>query len=127
MARVTLEKSVKFKALVRRLKLPKPFVRGLLETMWDVAHECGNPVLGTEDDVEIAAEWPHDYPKAAKLGCAPGEWFKAMKEGRWVDAMEDGRWKIHDYFDHAPDYASSRAEKETERKKDRACAHCNGA
>ncbi len=75
MARLTLERSVKFKALVRRLGLPRPYVRGLLETMWDVAHECGNASLGPAEDVEAAAEWPGEA----------GAWFAAMKEGRWID------------------------------------------
>jgi hypothetical protein len=120
MARVTLEKSVKFKALVRRLNIPKPFVRGLLETMWDVAHECGNPVLGSAADVEIAAEWPGRGAHKA------GSLFDALKDGKWIDEAQPDRWQIHDYWDHAPDYAMGRAEKEQERKKEKLCQHCGG-
>lgn len=114
MARPTLDRCVKFKALVRRLGLPRPVVRGLLETMWDVANECGNPVLGTEEDVELAAEWPSDVmPETFK----PGAWFAALKDGRWIDPTPDGRWEIHDYFDHAPDYVRDRADREAQRMK----------
>jgi len=105
LARVTLERNVKFKALIKALEIPKPYVRGLLETMWDVAAECGNPVLGTEEDVELAAEWPGE----------PGLFFKAVMS-RWVDQLPDGRWQIHDYFDHAPDYVLDRRRKELSRK-----------
>jgi hypothetical protein len=106
MARPTLERNVKFKALVKRLDLPRPYVRGLLETMWDVAHECGNPVMGSADDVEIAAEWPGQT----------GQLFESLKSGGWIEELPDGRFQIHDYWDHAPSYVKDRKRKEDERK-----------
>lgn len=106
MARPTLDRNVKFKALVKRLNLPRPFVRGLLETMWDVAAECGNPIIGSAEDVELAAEWPGEA----------GQWFESLKSGRWIDALPDGRWLIHDYWDHAPSYVKDRKRKEDSRK-----------
>lgn len=117
MARPGLDKNVKFRQLIRALGLPRPYVRGLLETMWDVAHESGNPVLGCEDSVEAAAEWPG----------ARGDLFNALKSARLIDPMEDGRWIIHDYWDHAPDYVEGRAKKEAERAKPKACANCGKA
>lgn len=113
MARPGLEKNVKFKRLLRRLNLPKPYVRGLLETMWDVAHESGNPVLGPDAEaVEAAAEWPG----------SPGVFFEAVKTD-WLD-HKDGKWEIHDYWHHAPEYVAGRAAKERERLKEKHCEKC---
>jgi hypothetical protein len=106
MARPSLQNNVKFKALVRRLSLPRPYVRGLLDTMWDVANESGNPVLGAPDDVEAAAEWPG----------TTGELFSALLDLRLVDELPDGRWVIHDYWDHAPKYVKNRVSLEAKRK-----------
>lgn len=108
MARQTLEKSIKFKGLIRALGIPRPCVRGLLETMWDVAHECGNPKLGTPEQVETAAEWYGE----------PGVLFAALKNLDWIDEIEGapGRWEIHDYWDHAPKSAAGRAQREAERE-----------
>jgi hypothetical protein len=116
MARLTLERNVKFKSLVKRLRLPRPYVRGLLETMWDCAHECGKPVLGTSEEVEDSAEWP------GKKGVL----FEALRDGRWIDQSGDGQWQIHDYWDHAPEYVKDRQRAEERRrakspKADRSC------
>lgn len=115
MARQNLERNAKFKELVRKLGIPKPYVRGLLETMWDVAGEDGNPVLGTPDRVEAAAEWPGDA----------GAWFAALRDGHWIDRVK-GKWVIHDYWDHAPEYVRARSGRENERKIDKVCACCKG-
>jgi hypothetical protein len=106
--------NVKFKLLCRKLGLPRPYVRGLLEVLWDVAHESGNPVLGDDDAVEAAAEWPGER----------GVLFAALRECRLIDQREDGAWEIHDYWHHAPDYVKGRTEREAERQKDKTCAHC---
>jgi hypothetical protein len=81
----------------------------VLETLWDTAHECGNPVIGTADDVEAAAEWWGE----------PGRLFEALREGRWIDELPDGRWQIHDYWDHCPEYVRARFRMERFRKKQR--------
>ena len=105
MARQTLDRAVKFKRLVLELDMPRPYVRGLLETLWDVAHECGDPVIGDDEDVEAAAEWP---------GTA-GEFVSALAKLEWIDQLDDGSWEIHDYWDHAPDYVRKRRQRELER------------
>jgi hypothetical protein len=119
MARPTLDRNVKYKTLIKRLNLPKPYVRGLLETLWDVANESGNPVLGSPDDVETAAEWPGERFQL----------FEALREGRWIETDETddetATWKIHDYFDHCPEYVHRRSEYETERKVVKTCENCN--
>jgi hypothetical protein len=106
MARPSLDQSSKFKLLVRRLGIPKPYALGLLETLWRTAWENGEPVVGTAEEVEAAAEWPGE----------PGLFFKAMSSGRWLDDLGDGRWAIHDFWDHAPDYVRKRRVREMERR-----------
>src|ERR1700692_4476034 len=90
MARPSLDRNVKFKALVRRLGIPRPYVLGLLEVMWATAHECGNPVLGSPKEVEAACEWPGE----------PLVLFDALRCGRWIDEGPNGAWIVHDYWDH---------------------------
>jgi hypothetical protein len=107
--------SVKFKLLCKKLGLPRPYVRGLLEVMWDVAHESGNPVLGSPDGVEAAAEWTGES----------GVLFEALRDGRFIDQRDDGTWQIHDYWHHAPGYVNDRLVKEEERRKEKACVGCN--
>jgi hypothetical protein len=101
--------NVKVKLLVQLLKLPRPYVRGLLETLWDVAHASGNPVLGSADAVEAAAEWPGDR----------GALFAALRECRLIDERPDESWEIHDYWHHAPEYVKGRLRKEQQRLRQR--------
>lgn len=157
MARPTLDRNPKFKLLCRVLGLPRPYVRGLLELMWDTAHDSGNPVLGAPAQVEAAAEWPGD----------PGVLFRALRDCRFIDQLTDvngqltdmrytspktapepppngqkrapqtpengrqltdlltdGVWQIHDYWHHAPAYVAFRADRETERTRDKVCGYC---
>ena len=100
--------NVKFKLLCRLLGLPRPYVRGLLEVTWDVAHTSGNPVLGSADAVEAAAEWPGER----------GKFFEAMRDCRLIDLREDGAWEIHDYWHHAPEYVKGRLRKELQRRRE---------
>jgi hypothetical protein len=108
MARPGLDRNVKFRTLVRRLGLAEPFVRGLLETMWEVGYECGNPVLGAPDQVEAAAKWPG----------TPGVLFEALKFCRLIDELPVDRWQIHDLMDHAPEYVKKRMARESRRTAD---------
>jgi hypothetical protein len=111
------------------LNLPRPYVRGLLETLWESAHETGDPVIGAVEDVEAAAEWTGE----------PGVLAEALIRLRFLDSVEtdvtdvtdgDGhpsrpsRWELHDYFDHAPDYAKDRGQREQERRKAKRCDGC---
>lgn len=98
MARLSLNSSVKFKRLVRRIGLASPFVRGLLETLWDSAHAKRDPVIGDADDIEIASEWPGEA----------GAWFTVLRDGAWIE-QEGDKWQLHDYWEHAPDYVVKRA------------------
>ena len=129
MAKSTLFSRPKFKRLCARLGLPRPYVRGLLDTLWDTAHEVGDPAVGTLEDVEAAAEWPG----------TEGEFANALVDLRFLDPAEtegtdvtdrDGspshpsRWELHDYFDHAPEYATQRGQRENARRISRVCEGC---
>lgn len=131
MARLNLNNNAKFKTLVQVLKLPRPYVRGLLETLWDVADEDGNPLFKSPMHIEAAAEWPGE----------PGVLFLALRDLRFIDppsgmdetevkrtCFEDPfQWSIHDYFDHAPGYVYHRKQREGERKREKFCQFCNGS
>ena len=106
MARPGIGKNIKFKRLVHTLGIPRPYVLGLLETLWEVAYEAARAVIGTEHDIEIAAEWPGD----------PGVLFEALKEGGWIEEIE-GQWQIHDLLENAPEYVKKRAKRNSEREK----------
>lgn len=99
MARLSLNGSIKFKRLVRRIGLANPFVRGLLETLWDSCHSKGNPLIGDAMDVEIASEWPGES----------GAWFEVLRDGGWIDRVDEDRWQLHDYWEHAPEFVIKRA------------------
>ncbi len=98
MARTGMESSAKFRVLVRRIGLAKPFVRGLLETLWDTCHATGSPVVGDAFAVEAASEWPGE----------DGAWFEVLRDGGWIDPVPGGRWRVHDYWHHAPSYVAKR-------------------
>ncbi len=127
MARPSLDKNVKFRRLVRILDEPKPHVIGYLESLWQVAYECGNPVIGDPEAVEAAIEYPGE----------PGKLFHALmsaggrrrttadngaeyEQGQagFIEEVpgEPGRYQIHDLYDHAPDYVKKRKQREDERK-----------
>lgn len=107
MARQTLDTCPKYKMLVRRLNIPRPYVRGLLELLWDSCHASGVIEFPSADHVEAAAEWPGE----------PGELFRQLVDTGFLDDMGDGRSRVHDYWDHAPDYVVSRKRMEDQRKK----------
>lgn len=95
---MSMENSVKVKRLVHISKLPRPYVRGLLDQLWSAAHATGNPILGDADSVEIASEWPGDR----------GQWFELLRAERWIEETAPNTWRIHDYYDHCPDWVIKR-------------------
>ncbi len=123
MARASLFQNKKFKRLVRLLNLPRPYVVGLLETMWHPCYDTGDPTFATEAELEAAAEWPGE----------PGFFAKSVTEVGLVDAERYGnddenslRWVIHDFWDHAPKGTNSRMDRELLRKSLRTCVTCGG-
>jgi hypothetical protein len=115
MPRPTLFEHPKFHRLVHELKLPRPYVLGLLEFLWRPGYASGNPIIGDAIDVELVAEWPG----------TPNALVTELEKLRFIDRLEDGRYQIHDLFDHAPEYVSERRKRENERKVDKTCAFCS--
>jgi hypothetical protein len=116
MARPGLRVNPKYRRLVVTLGLPEPHVYGLLEFMWSVGYETGNPLLGDGRDVELAAGWTGK----------PGELLEALVACRFLDQLEGG-YAIHDLFDHCPEYVHGRAQREQERKKQKHCRNCKAS
>lgn len=134
MARPGLEKHPKFRRLMHMLGERKSHVRGYLECLWETAYETGNPVIGDEVDVELAADWPGEPGKlaAALLNCG-GEGRTGFIEEVVTDcnALNNGlrnsvtkTFQVHDLFDHAPEYVTHRRTKEVERRKEKTCQRC---
>jgi len=113
-ARPGLVKHPKFLRLVRLLSVSPPHAYGLLEFLWAVAYECGNPEIGDSLDVELAAGWDGESGKltTALLKCG-GEGHAGFIEP--IEG-EPGRFQIHDLYDHAPDYVKRRMEREATRQ-----------
>lgn len=103
----------KFLRLCALLRLPVAHVRGILEMVWGVAYEYGDPYLGDRIDVEAAAQWTGE----------PGVLTRALLEcggdgAGFIEAVADrpDRYQVHDLWDHAPDYVRRRRERELERR-----------
>jgi hypothetical protein len=107
--RPTLFDHPKFQRLCRILGLPEPYVLGHLEYLWRVAYSSGNPLIGDDVDVEIAAKWHGENGALVHALIDPSV--------RLLDAAADGRYAIHDLHDNAPEYVKDRWRKEQERKK----------
>lgn len=114
MGRPNLSGHRKFRRLARVLR-SDALARGSLELIWESCYESGEPYLGDSDDVEAAARWDGE----------PGILTKALLEAGgegnagFIEALEDhpGHFRVHDLFDHAPDYVAGRRERELERQR----------
>lgn len=123
MAKPSLWSSPKFRRLCAMLKMPVPHVIGHLECLWWGAGQSGNPVIGNESDVELAAEWVGEkgilFAALRDCGVHGGVGF--------IEPYEDieGAWQIHDFEEHAPMYVKERFKKREQRraKKSRDCPH----
>lgn len=92
---------------------PRSHARGYLESIWESAYESGEPIIGDTATVEAVAEYPGEPGSLVKalVGCGgdrPG--FLETVPGR------EGVWRVHDLFDHAPDYVRKRWSRERTRK-----------
>jgi hypothetical protein len=97
MARTELRDHPKFRRLAHTLKLPTPYVLGLLECLWQTGYQSGSDFIGDSTDVELCSEWPGE----------PGVLTSALLACGWIDEA-DGKYCIHDLYDHAPEYAKKR-------------------
>lgn len=112
----------KFRRLVAALGIPEAHVLGHVEMMWEVCYESGNPVLGDDVDVELAAGWGGE-PGAlctALVACGGKTRAGLIEE----TSPGSGVYQVHDLEDHAPSYVESRRIRQEERGKDKTCGHC---
>ena len=94
--------------------------RGSLELLWDTAYEACTDELGDAFDVEAAAEWrgpPGRLVKALLEAGGPGK-AGFVEEGgsAWWPEGAAGTYRVHDLWDHAPEYAKKRVVREEERE-----------
>lgn len=103
----------KFLRLVSMLRMPEAHVLGHLTLLWETSYEIGE-VVGDQTDVELTAGWV-GVPGLlcdALLGCGG-----AGRSG-FIEAVPEtpGVYRIHDLFDHAPQYVQRRMEREFKRQ-----------
>lgn len=95
--------------------------RGSLELLWDTAYESCTDELGDAFDVEAAAEWRGTGGRLVKALLDAGGPGNAgfIEEGGspfWPEGAT-GTYRVHDLWDHAPEYARKRVAREDEREK----------
>ena len=105
MARPGLADHRKFRRLVHMLGCPVPHARGYLECMWEVGYKDGEPLLGDDHDVALAAQYPG--PDVAKFVAALAECGGPGCAG-FIEKAPDGRWMIHHLLENAPSYVQGR-------------------
>lgn len=112
MARPTLSKHRKFRELALLLK-SRALAWGSLELIWECAYDSGDPVIGSADAVERAAEWK------GKRGKLVGYLLTCGGEGEcgFIEEVpgKPGIYQVHDLFDHMPDYVEKRLKREIDR------------
>lgn len=125
MGRPGLSLDRKFKRLARALDdvqagFGEMLARGALELLWDSAYEACDDYLGDVDDVEAQAHWrgKRGTLLAALVGAGGEGRAGFVEEGgtEWWPEGKPGTYRIHDLWDHAPDYAEKRAAREAARE-----------
>jgi hypothetical protein len=94
--------------------------RGSLELLWDTAYESCTDEMGDAFDVEAASEWRGPAGRLVRALAEAGGPGNAgfIEEGgspSWPEG-KPGTYRIHDLWDHAPEYARKRAEREEQRE-----------
>lgn len=122
MARLGFRNNAKFLRLVHLLNMPAAHVYGLVEFMWSVGHESGDPRLGDAVGVELAAGWTGEPGRltAALLNCG------GTGRAGLIEPVpdRDGEFQIHDLLDHAPHYVHERARRASELAVEKVCGSC---
>lgn len=111
MARQGLRIHPKFKRLIALLRMPEAHVLGHLQMLWESSYELGD-VLGDASDVEMTAGWVGE----PGVLCAALEACGGIRKG-FVEEIpgSSGVFKVHDLYDHAPQYVQKRMEREADR------------
>lgn len=125
MARPGFSLDRKFKRLARSLDDVQPgfgeiLARGSLELLWDSAYEACDDYLGDSEDVEALAHWggKGGTLTAALLGAGGEDRSGFIEEGggaSWPEG-KPGTFRVHDLYDHAPDYVQKRLAREAQRE-----------
>jgi hypothetical protein len=113
MARPGLTRNRKFLRLARCLG-GQALAVGSLELLWGSSYESGDEIVGAPEDVEALASW----------NGAGGVLFAALRDAGlpdrpgFIEECPDrpGVWRIHDLWDHAPDYVRKRRSREMDRQ-----------
>jgi hypothetical protein len=92
-------------ARLARLIGNEVMARGHLELLWEVAYENGDDLMGDAGDLEHLARWAGE----------PGGLAGALVESGFFE-LADGQYRVHDLWDHAPDYVRKRRQRESERQ-----------
>jgi hypothetical protein len=87
------------------LGCPVPHARGYLECLWEVGYKDGEPLLGDDHDVALAAQYPG--ADVAKFVAALAECGGPGCAG-FIEKAPDGRWMIHHLLENAPSYVQGR-------------------
>ena len=105
MARPGLLTHRKFIRLARLLQ-SDALAYGHLGIIWDACYEAGDDNIGSAEDVEYLARWQGECGKLAS----------ALTEAGFIDIDDAGIHRVHDLYDHAPDYVQRRMEREHQRR-----------
>lgn len=105
MARPGLMRHRKFAQLALAVG-DEALARGHLELIWEVAYENGDDLVGDGPAVEFLSRWKGEAGRLSSALIASG----------FLDESDDGL-RVHDLWDHAPDYVRKRREREDERTK----------
>ncbi len=104
MARPGLTRHRKFVTLALEIG-SRPAALGHLELLWQVAYESGDDLIGSAAVVESLVDWSGE----------PGKLAAAFVSCGFLDESTEGL-RVHDLWDHAPDYVRKRRDRERERK-----------
>lgn len=118
MARPGLTMHRKFRRLAATLG-SRIVARGALELLWEPCYESGEDYLGTSDDIESTVGWSGDRgvltTAFVTAGAPEGIGFiEPVTES--TDPMKT-TYRVHDLYDHAPDYVHRRLERELDRRR----------
>ena len=116
MPRPTLFDHPKFLRLAHDLGISRPATLGHLEFVWRIGYASGNPTIGDEVDVEIAAEWDGE----------PGKFAAACERIGFLDRNGSGKLSIHDLDENSPKYVKDRRYQELKRKEKGRASACIG-